>query len=326
MDYYGLFPKFKVNRPLNEKEREYKLYQKKIISLIKGQLITPDLSIIKINSTYLEVVDKYYEQKGFLSLFSGFFLGGVIYSMLFISLVTISNAYEYFSWDYVWFLLVIFLSGIPMALFLLKLLKTEWFAWTHYPIRFNRKEQLVHVHRLNGTVFTVPWDKVFFTTGLSHAKGPTKAWYISGHVLADDGVTVTETFCLPASHLIREELFRHWEFIRRYMEEGPEAVVDAVDICMPVDGRREGYTFGLLRLLMNFSGSTIFLFPLTFPVCLVLSVSRYIAMLTSKIPTWPQEVEALCPIDPDDPVNLSAATNSRHLWRDLFTNPPRHVY
>ena len=182
------------------------------------------------------------------------------------------------------------------------------------------------MHRLNGTVFTVPWDKVFFTTGLSHPKGPTKAWYISGHVLADDGVTVLETFCLPASHLVREELSRHWEFIRRYMEEGPEAVVDAVDICMPVDGRREGYTFGLLRLLMNFSGSTIFLFPLTFPVCLVLSVSRYIAMQTSKIPTWPAEVEALCRIDPDDPVNLSAATNSKHLWRDLFTNPPRHVY
>ncbi|MEZ6877539.1 DUF6708 domain-containing protein [Enterobacter sp. KBR-315C3_2022] len=324
MDYYGLYPKFKINRLLNESERNLQLHQKQAFHFTNEQTIVSDVSVIKMNSTYLEMVDKYYGQKGFSSIFVGFSICLLIYGVISISYIIVNRGCFY--WGDVGLFLTVVGSFIPIALFLLKLLKTEWFAWTHYPIRFNRKEQLVHVHRLNGTVFTVPWDKVFFTTGLSHSKGPTKAWYISGHVLADDGITVTETFCLPASHLIREELFRHWEFIRRYMEEGPEAVADAVDICMPVDGRREGYTFGLLRLLMNFSGSTIFLFPLTFPVCLVLSVSRYIAMLTSKIPTWPQEVEALCRIDPDDPVNLSAATNSRHLWRDLFTNPPRHVY
>ena len=245
---------------------------------------------------------------------------------MFIALIYVVINRKYFDWGDIWVLLVAVAVAVPVIFFAWILLKSEWFAWTHYPIRFNRKEQLVHVYRLNGTVFTVPWDKVFFTTGLSHAKGPTKAWYISGHVLADDGITVTETFCLPASHLIREKLFRHWEFIRRYMEEGPETVVDTVDLCMPVDGRREGYMFGLLRLLMNFSGSTIFLFPLTFPLCLVLSVSRYIAMRTSKIPVWPPEVEAQCQTEPNDPFNLSAATNSAHLWRDLFVNPPKHVY
>ncbi|HDS9358556.1 TPA: hypothetical protein QH850_001064 [Enterobacter chengduensis] len=324
MDYYGLYPRFKTNRPLNESERNHQLHQNESSNLTNEQIIISDASVIKMNSTYLEMVDKYYGQKSVLSFFA--FLGGCILMCTFISLLYVFVNRGYFDWGDIWVLIIVAIVYAPIIFFSWILLKTEWFAWTHYPIRFNRKEQLVHVHRLNGTVFTVPWDKVFFTTGLSHAKGPTKAWYISGHVLADDGVTVTETFCLPASHLIREELFRHWEFIRRYMEEGPEAVVDAVDICTPVDGRREGYTFGLLRLLMNFSGSTIFLFPLTFPVCLVLSFSRYIAMLTSKIPTWPQEVEALCPIDPDDPVNLSAATNSRYLWRDLFTNPPSHVF
>jgi hypothetical protein len=324
MDYYGLYPKFKINRPLNESERNDQLHQKEPSYLTNEKSIISDASVIKMNSTYLEMVDKYYGQKGFSSVFAAFFF--ILLSCVYIAMVVVSIKRNPFDWSDIGMLLVAGVFIIPIIFFVWIMLRTEWFAWTHYPIRFNRKEQLVHVHRLNGTVFTVPWDKVFFTTGLSHSKGPTKAWYISGHVLADDGITVTETFCLPASHLIREELFRHWEFIRRYMEEGPEAVADAVDICMPVDGRREGYTFGLLRLLMNFSGSTIFLFPLTFPVCLALSVSRYIAMLTSKIPTWPQEVEALCRINPDDPVNLSAATNSRHLWRDLFTNTPRHVF
>lgn len=324
MDYYGLFPKYKMNRPLNDEEKKYQLYQNKPVELKSNDELASDASVIKINSTYLEMVDKYYGQKGFVSIFAAFGIG--ILSYMFVAMVFISMTREHFDWSDIWFLLFLIIPLAPVLLLCITILKTEWFAWTHYPIRFNRKEQRVHVHRLNGTVFTVPWDKVFFTTGLSHAKGPTKAWYISGHVLADDGITVTETFCLPASHLIREELFRHWEFIRRYMEEGSEAVMDAVDLCMPVDGQREGYMFGLLRLLMNFSGSTIFLFPLTFPLCLVLSVSRYIAMRTSKIPVWPPEVEAQCQIEPNDPVNISAAVNSTHLWRDLFVNPPKHVY
>lgn len=324
MDYYGLYPKYKMNRPLNDEEKKYRLYQNQPVELKNSDELVSDASVIKINSTYLEIVDKYYGQKGFASLFMGFIILIVSYALISVIYAVIN--WHDFIWNGVWALIVFIGIMVPILLFSIFLIKTEWFAWTHYPIRFNRKEQLVHVHRLNGTVFTVPWNKVFFTIGLSHAKGPTKAWYISGHVLADDGITVTETFCLPVSHLIREELFRHWEFIRRYMEEGPEAVVDAVELCMPIDGRREGYTFGLLRLLMNFSGSTIFLFPLTFPLCLVLSVSRYIAMLTSKIPVWPPEVEAQCQIDPNDPINLSAATNSRHLWRDLFVNPPKHVY
>jgi hypothetical protein len=257
MDYYGLYPKFKINRPLNESERNDQLHQKEPSYLTDQQIIISDASVVKMNSTYLEMVDKYYAQKSVLSFFA--FLGGCILTCTFISLLYVFLSRGYFDWGDIWVLVIVAIVYAPIIFFSWVLLKTEWFAWTHYPIRFNRKEQLVHVHRLNGTVFTVPWDKVFFTTGLSHPKGPTKAWYISGHVLADDGITVMETFCLPASHLVREELFRHWEFIRRYMEEGPEAVVDAVDICMPVDGRREGYGFGLLRLLMNFSGSTIFL-------------------------------------------------------------------
>lgn len=324
MDYYGLYPKYKINRPLNDKERKCQLCQNNSVELKSNDKLISDISVIKINSVYLEVVDKYFGQKGFASVFAAF--GICILSYMIVAMVVISITRDRFDWSDIWFLLVLSIPVIPVLLLCIFILRTEWFAWTHYPIRFNRKEQLVHVHRLNGTVFTVPWGEVFFTTGLSHAKGPTKAWYISGHVLADDGITVMETFCLPASHLIRKELLRHWEFIRRYMEEGPEAVVDAVDLCMPVDGRREGYTFGLLRLLMNFSGSTILLFPLTFPICLVLSISRYIAMQTSKIPVWPPEVEAQCQIDPHDPINLSAATNSAHLWRDLFINPPKHVY
>ncbi|ENT6843893.1 DUF6708 domain-containing protein, partial [Enterobacter kobei] len=65
-----------------------------------------------------------------------------------------------------------------------------------------------------------PGKAFFFTTGLSHRKDANKDYYISGHVLADDNETVIDTFCLPATHSDRKQLERHWEFVRRYMEEG----------------------------------------------------------------------------------------------------------
>lgn len=207
---------------------------------------------------------------------------------------------------------------IPAILFSFKLLKTEWFAWTHYPVRFDRKNRLVHVFRLNGSTYSVPWDSVFFTTGLSHRKDANKDYYISGHVLADDNKTVIDTFCLPATHSDRKQLERHWEFVRRYMEEGPESVIGVVDFCLPIAKKREGYRFGQLYLLSGFNGAPLFLFPLLFVLAFIFSVPRYLAMVTSRVPVWPESIESLCRIDKDDPYRVDASGNPEHPWRSLF--------
>ena len=89
MDYYGLYPKFKVNRPLNEKEKSYQLHQKKCVKLTDEKTIISDVSVIKVNSTYLEVVDKYYEQKGIVgsvTVFGLFILLGMLSAMIFTSM------------------------------------------------------------------------------------------------------------------------------------------------------------------------------------------------------------------------------------------------
>jgi hypothetical protein len=52
-----------------------------------------------------------------------------------------------------------------LALALIWLLRKESFAYTHYPMRFNRKTRTVHVFRPNGTVLSVPWDQLYFTLG-----------------------------------------------------------------------------------------------------------------------------------------------------------------
>lgn len=60
MDFAGLVGKFRVSRPLTALERQLQLHQKQRLE------IQPDdqLSIIELNSTYLESVDKWYGSKG----------------------------------------------------------------------------------------------------------------------------------------------------------------------------------------------------------------------------------------------------------------------
>ncbi|SQJ22634.1 Uncharacterised protein [Serratia rubidaea] len=204
-----------------------------------------------------------------------------------------------------------------------KILKTEWFAWTHYPVRFDRKNRLVHVFRLDGSSYSVAWDSVFFTTGLNHRKDSNKDYYISGHVLAEDKVTVLDTFCLPATHGDRKQLERHWEFVRRYMEEGPEPVIGVVDFCLPIAEKREGFSFGLLYLMSGFNGAPLFLLPLFFVLASLFFLPRYIAMLTSRRPRWPASIESQCRIAGDDPYRRDASDNSPHPWRDIFIRSDR---
>ena len=59
MDYYGLFPKFKLNRSLGDEERKYQLKQHQPAKLDE-QSIAPDMEVIALNSCYLELIDKYY--------------------------------------------------------------------------------------------------------------------------------------------------------------------------------------------------------------------------------------------------------------------------
>ncbi len=318
MDYYGLFPRFKYNRLLNNQEREYQLKQNTATAL-DDQSQVPDMKVISINSGYLEMVDKYYAGKGFGSLIAAFVFFGVLIMLMFMILTLPSYKFDLNRSEKA---LLIFISiSIPVLLFSYKLLKTEWFAWTHYPLRFDRKNRLVHFFRLNGTTCSVPWDKVFFTTGLSHRKDANKDYYISGHVLADDNETVMDTFCLPATHSDRKQLERHWEFVRRYMEEGPESVIGVVDFCLPISKKREGYRFGLLYLLSGFNGAPLFLFPLLFVLAFIFSLPRYLAMVTSRIPVWPESIESLCRVDKDDPYRVDASSNPKHPWRNMFKKP-----
>ncbi|PQQ23101.1 DUF6708 domain-containing protein [Photorhabdus hindustanensis] len=322
----GLYIPYKLNRPLTQQEKDDQLYQGKPTRLTgkTGKYMIEYDTVIRMNSTYMETVDKYYRDKGFVSSLTAtlFFccLGMVLFSIG-------DTIHQYIKGDHEILLsLIIFLPAISLFVYFSgKFTLKEWFATTHYPIRFNRKTQMIHVYRFNDTVLSVPWKEVFFTLTIGGGKWPE--WCIDGHILADDQETVLDTFSLGFSEVSRELMPGYWEFIRCYMEEdGLQEQADIIILCPPIEKQKESYIFGLQYLMRMNSRLEWFLGIVKLPFDLISSIARYIAMQTSKIPQWPKEVEDACKVDLDDPINVSAANNPVHLWRHILANQTLEEY
>lgn len=298
MDNLGLLLKFKVNRPLTEEERTYRVMQDKRLNIEPLN----QLSTIRMNSTYLEMVDKYYGWKGYLTLFSLIVI--LIFTVAFLTLVSISvKRFDTLTVDAkteeVIFLAVIFFMSLPLILVGVWMFLKETFAYTHYPIRINRKNGKIYVFRLDGTVLAMPWKDVFFTVGKGRPRGAYDD--IRGHVIDADGVTVKETFAL--SHFSGKDdpdLMQYWEYVRRYMADGPAGLIQQIEHVIEISHNKETFWNGFHRLLAEMAPIPLIAF-LTAPFWFVVAIFRYFAMRTSKIPQWPQWVEDECQVDANDP-------------------------
>lgn len=313
MDFLGLIKNYKRNRPLDAKERFYHLDPERRIN------VTPryQLSIIKMNSVYLETVDKWFAWRGVIAMIGiaivvvgGFTLGiGAVYWLLGAAGLMNSPIDR----------TVLFWNGLAMAVVAaavswagIWLLRKDAFSYTHYPMRFNRKTKMVHVFRTDGTVLSVAWRDVFFTLG--HLV-PGNNWEVRGHVLASDRITVLDTFALSHVDVLSESQVKligtdasetdfvraHWEFIRRYMEEGPQELQAQVAFCMPIDSVRERIDVSFRRAFANFSNGPKVLGWIMSPVTLILGIFRVFAVRTSRVPKWPEEIESTSVVESGDP-------------------------
>lgn len=297
MDFNGLFKPYAANRPLTDAERERHLLQKQRLEVEPAY----QLSVIRINSTFMEVVDKHFAWKGFLT--SVFLLFCFIFFPMLIGTIPDAGATGDDLVGQWWLFVFVIVMIATMSILFGWVFKQDNFRFTHYPIRLNRKTRMVHVFRINGTVLSVPWDEVFFCI----AALPQGNWEIQGHVLDKDGVTVKETFAfseIAGSAVEREWLKRYWEFVRRYMEDGPSSVIGFVKFCMPFGEERETFKWFFHRVHALFGLLGLLLFFPIYP-------GRWLAMRTCKIPVWPDEIERVCPIDANDPYRKDASTNEQ---------------
>jgi hypothetical protein len=294
---YGMGPKgFLVNRPLNEYEREHRFNIKQPAS----QTVHYDLSLIKLNSTFVECVDKWYSMRGFMAMAMTAFGLAMLFAMgaaLFLA--------TKFNDIFLFFAAVFPAVGL---VFMVKFFLVDAFTYTHYPIRFNRQNRQVYAFRRDGSVLKAGWDDFYWTiynTNMGLGGGDLN---VMGHLLDKDGVTVKESIALSlvdAGEPGRQNQLMFFEFFRRYMEEGPGPVLDALKptplIMLPgIDHEKESWFFGWELLTASLKGMPllqlllqVFFFPI--------SLFRWIVMRTSKIPQWPQWVEDECRIEPGDP-------------------------
>jgi hypothetical protein len=276
----------KLNRPLNDDERATHMPQTLRQSGFENDVPHYQLSVLEHNSTYMEVVDINHRVRGigtFLSLFGMGLTGFMMSFMLF---------------DKSGFLMCLFLF-FPGFLACLYIFLGESFAYTHYPVRLNRKNRTVYVWRKKG-VLAVPWDKLHFWLRPYKDMGAT-VWDIRANVLADDGITVVDSF--PFGGADGEQLHsrHHFEYFRRYMEENPRQTYNMLKVCLAVSRRKETWFEGYERMVLNSSGGGIIGQLLMCWWNIPISITRFIAMRTSKIPQWPEWVEQECKIDPKDP-------------------------
>lgn len=294
LDTQGMVAGYKINRPLNTHEQQHRFN----IRLSASNKPHYDLSLIKLNSTFVECVDKWFAMRGFLAmvglLFSALFLAGAAMSL------------------YVLVVDEFLLSAVPLLLASGLLLLTVFlftrdaFTYTHYPIRFNRQNRQVYVFRRDATVLKAAWDDICWTI-YGHDIG-TRDLFVVGHVMADDKKTIKETFALSTTDAGvpgEQNLKSLFEFFRRYMEDGPGPVLDALKptplIMLPgLDKEKESWRFGWEVLTLSLNGMWV-LQALMQVVFFPMSLFRWIAMRTSKIPQWPQWVEDECRIESNDP-------------------------
>ncbi|KAF1039968.1 MAG: hypothetical protein GAK33_00968 [Burkholderia lata] len=265
---------------------------------IKGEPVSLEMVVAR-NETYMEVADGSYMRRGFGGMAYTLMALPIIFSSYFISIYTILNIRAIDNLMEVIFVSIFsIVIGTPLVLLIGYHWKQDMWDYTYKPIRLVRSTRKVHVFQHNGPdgVWSLDWDNLVFCL----KKGGLN-WGVLGY-LPDANGQVTHAFYLGAVMPVHpkgigpdEPLLAHWEYIRRYMEAGPESV-PVPDLLLPIENRREPFLYGVYRLWQMFGPFAVLFAPVT----TLAGLFRWLAMRMSSLPCWPAEVEAQCQVSPDD--------------------------
>lgn len=281
-------------------------------------------ALVRFNSTYAEFIDRRYRLRGMVASTAGLLCVVTMIGLMAV-LIPAGNARlgaDVSTWVHVFFSAVVgtaCLAGVMVPWHYH--LRHDLFTYTYYPIRFNRKTRKVHVFRHNGPggVLTVPFDEVFWHvgTGLQH----TFLRDVRGHVMDGDRIRDTFTVGHYFDDTQPERIAGLWEFIRRYMDEGPEAVAEhPLDRCIDLSmtpSWTNCYLWAAASMGGTFQSLRFVLFFLYYPIVGLLTLGRWLTLNSCKSPQWPAEIEAESRVASDDPHRWEEPTT---LWE--FANRP----
>ena len=252
-------------------------------------------SLLQFNSTYTEYVDPRFFIRGSLASLGA--LGGVLFSLY---CVFVINYYAFPSNDYFVKSVAIISTCIAflfMLLFFLSVIKYDFFTYTAYPVRFNRKNRKIYVFRppKEGGVQVFSWDEVNFY--INRVKNHPHR-HLIGHVM--DGDFIKFSFVVGMAHVEDEVIKELWEFVYRYMEEGPKSVKPPFIAMTITPSIVNHYRMSYTRAAIT----NYFFVVLFFPIIGPLIALRWIIFKTCKSPVWPEWVEVECVVAANDPHHL----------------------
>lgn len=278
-------------------------------------------SVLRLNSSYLELVDRRYRLRGMFYTLAGLLVTSILAVATILLIESTARAALGGAMSTGDLAFSIFVGVIPCTLMTIfawhVMVRYDVFRYTHYPIRFDRRNRVIYVFRApdEGGILEVPWEEAFFHIGVGANHSFVRD--LRAHVLKDGIITDTFTVGHYFDDTQIDRVKSLWEFIRRYMDEGPEAVGPD-----PLDRYVSTSTNQTLRNCYIHVASSLGAFAYSiryaiFPIYMLLTLSRWAVFKTCKRPVWPEHIERQCRIAPGDP----------HQWKepaftDEFANDP----
>ncbi|MCE1002079.1 DUF6708 domain-containing protein [Pseudomonas sp. NMI1173_11] len=188
------------------------------------------------------------------------------------------------------------------------LTRLEILTSRHLLVRFNRETQQVHLHRPKycGGIVTFPW-KTTGSTAISPEDDALSLGMRLGLVWhpSRTGLPHMEMALLGKQGQGGSELRDEWEFIRRYMEEGPHAVPPpplSTQLPSPIQAFSAQFE-GLGRFFRKSSWLFKVILLMIWPAFVIIGTGHWLSLLLCWRPRWPKVIrEAGMPGKPVPPV------------------------
>ncbi|MCW2271679.1 DUF6708 domain-containing protein [Pseudomonas sp. JUb96] len=230
-----------------------------------------------------------------------------IYPIIFLGTLAISKSYLYIRYG-------------------LRFSRLEIFTSRHLLIRFNRKTQQVYLHRPSycGGIVTLPWKGVTSSgasekTAIASGIGVPLFLYWSPRVT---GTLHPEGAWVGKAGNNQAELRDEWEFIRRFMDEGPQGLPrPRITSHFPWPWQAFTPQFeGLTHYFRRASRTTKVGLLLICPAFLIIGLGHWLSLLLCWKPRWPKLIrQAGLPGKPIPPLT-TLADRPPHIQERLRAN------
>jgi len=284
-----------------------------LVNRVSQASATPNAgnSCYVFNDKFLEFRTPFDEMRGGITLATCCLLGPLVYGMepfpamiqeMLSGINESGNEMDLQSYGaYTW--VIVLLSSLLVAAvhFGWRHLRLEAFVQRRLLVRFNRKTRKVYLHRpaYAGGVLELPWDNVVpdgVCPGSDEASGIGASLMLLWNPPHSPRGEI-EMALVGRMARSNSEITNLWEFIRRYMEEGPEGLPEPQTIGKfpwPWRGLESAWSFIWPVWRIEGLDWARWLIVLMSPLILIFAASHWLALLTCWEPVFPKAIRDAC--------------------------------